>query len=260
MKIQRSIALGLILSNALVLQASAESDAIGPGDSDAKWVLGVGSAISNNIYADEDNLGVIYPKVEYRGERLFFKDGELGFTVYRHGNFSTGVLLTPDYSFLSDRGEYRSNDMLRGLEERDGTIEGGAYVFHTTDYGRTELRVFTDIANEHKGQTASLSYTADLSYGDWYINPYIGAVWASSDKVDHYYGVSAAEANIHRSAYNGSATTSAFAGVRARYAFNEHWDMELNAGATRFGSGITDSSIVDEKTAYHAGVSVNYNF
>lgn len=239
---------------------SAASDSFAPGDSDSKWVVGGGAVVSNNIYKGEDNMGVIYPNVEYRGERLFFKDGQLGYSVLRLGNLSGGLVLSPDASFLFDKSEYSDNSALAGLKERDATLEGGFYINHSTNMGRLKLTVLTDAASKHDGQTVSLSYTADMNMGDWNVNPYIGAAWISSDKINHHFGVSADEATSTRAAYEGKNTSNVFAGVRGRYEFNKNWDLNLNAGVSRLGSGITDSSIVDDKTVYSAGVGVNYNF
>lgn len=252
--------LALAVLSASITSYATANDSFAPGDSDSKWVLGGGGVVSTNIYAGEDNFGAIYPNVEYRGDRFFFKQGTLGFSALTMGDFSAGVVLTPDVSFLVDDKEYRKNLKLKGLKERDATIEGGFYVNHTTNMGRLNLTVLTDLANKHDGQSVSLSYTADLEFGGWNVNPYLGVGWVSDDKVNHHFGVSSAEATLHRAAYKAKNTTNGFAGVRGRYAFNDHWDINLTAGVTRYGSGITDSSIVDEKTAYHGSVAINYNF
>jgi outer membrane protein len=240
--------------------SSASSDSFAPGDSDSKWVVGLGTTVGTNVYRGEDNLGIIYPNVEYRGERFFFKDGQLGFSALQMGNFSGGLLLSSDISFLSDKGEYSDNKTLAGLKERDGTLEGGFYINHSTNMGRLKLTVLSDVAGEHDGQTVSLNYTGNMEMAGWNINPYVGATWASEDKINHHFGVSADEANTYRAAYQGKSSSSVFAGVRGRYEFTKNWDINLAAGVARLGSGITNSSIVDEKNIYHGSVGVNYNF
>ena len=139
-------------------------------------------------------------------------------------------------------------------------MEGGFYVFHTSDKGRMKFILNTDLGSKHEGQTALLSYTFDLRAGDWYVNPYVGAEWISSGKTDHYYGVSEAEATESRDAYKADSALNLFAGVRGRYELTDHWDVNLNAGFVALGDGIKDSSIVDEDFAYHTTVGINYNF
>jgi hypothetical protein len=67
-------------------------------------------------------------------------------------------------------------------------------------------------------------------------------------------------ATLTRSSYKGDSTVNFFAGVRARYEINDKWDLNLQTGTTHFGSGITDSSIVEEESAYYGSVSLDYNF
>lgn len=260
MKLVTKILAATITSLSFASLAAPASDSFAPGDSDSKWVVGGGGVIATNIYAGEDNLGIIYPNIEYRGERLFFKDGQLGLSVLSIGDFSGGLVLSADASFLMDDKEYRNNSQLAGLIERDATLEGGFYINHSTDMGRLKLTVLSDVAGKHNGQTVSLSYTGDMAMGSWKINPYIGTAWISQDKVEHHVGVSVAEATATRAAYQGKNTSNVFAGVRGRYDFSKNWDLNLEAGVTRFGSGINNSSIVDEKTAYHTSLGINYNF
>ncbi|MBL4581660.1 MAG: MipA/OmpV family protein [Gammaproteobacteria bacterium] len=165
-----------------------------------------------------------------------------------------------DESFLSDASEYRNNEILSGLIERDSTIEGGFYLNHTTDLGRLNFTLLTDLGNEHDGESASLRYTFDLSAGGWNINPFLGVNWLSSNKVNHRFGVSAAEANAFRSAYDADSAINASTGIRARYDINEHWDINLETGVSYLDSSIKDSSIVDGDNGYYAAISFNYNF
>ena len=246
------------------------SDAIGPGDSDSRWVLGGGVVTFNNIYVGESDMTVLFPNIIYNGERFFIKDGTANLALIQLGAFSTGLIVSPDASFLSDEDEYDDNARLAGLNERDGTLEGGFYVNHTTDLGRLKFVLLTDLGSEHDGQTATLQYTFDFKYGEWFINPVVGVSWISDKKVNHYYGVSAAEAipavgvfpvpTFVRAEYDGDSAFNAFAGIRARYELTEHWDVNTQAGVTSLGSGIRDSSIVDDDYIYHASVAVSYNF
>lgn len=252
--------IGLILTAVCTIHSAQASDAIGPGDRDARWLVGGGVDSSTSIYAGESNSSTIYPSIVFNGERLFFKAGSLNYSVKEWGSVSAGLTVSHDTNFLSSDEEYRKNPELAGLTKRDATLDGGFYINHTTDLGRLQFSYLTDLGNKHDGQSASIKYTFDLKMGNWYVNPVMGATWVSADKVNHYFGVSSAEASSTRLTYKGKSTANLFAGVRARYEISDKWDLNLRTGATRFGSGITDSSIVDEKSAYYSSVSINFNF
>ena len=62
-------ALAASFINLSFINAGFASDAIGPGDSESKWILG-GSAISMaNIYAGEGDSVELTPNIVFNGER-----------------------------------------------------------------------------------------------------------------------------------------------------------------------------------------------
>lgn len=236
------------------------SDAVGPGESDSRWVVGGAVVSVNNVYRGESNDAVLLPIFRYNGEKFFVKHGTANYSFFQNNGLSMGASLRLDGNYLIDDEEYRDNPYLKGLKERDGTVEGGLYILHTTDLGRLKVAAYSDIAGKHHGESAEVSYTMDLKFGDIFINPVLGAEWIGEDKLNHMYGVNAGEATATRAAYQTGSAVNFFAGVRARYEFTENWDMQLSTGVKRLDSSISDSSIVNADYDYHASVAVSYNF
>ena len=102
------------------------SDGIVPGDSNSKWVVGgsVGS-IENPFVGEDSHDGYLAPNIEYRGEKLFVKGGELGYNLFRSNGFGVGVVLTGKPSYFADDENYDDNEKLEHIEERDGTLDAG---------------------------------------------------------------------------------------------------------------------------------------
>lgn len=253
-------ALAILIGTTVLTKAPLASDAIGPGDSDSRWILGASAFALNNVYVGEDALLLAAPRLTYNGEHLFLKEGSLNLSFGEQGSFGGGLTLNLDNSFLSDEDEYEDTRELAGLFERDATVEGGFYINHTTDMGRLKLTVVTDLDDKHEGHTASLKYTFDMLAGGWYINPVVGMHWLSNNKVNHHYGVSEAEALPGRAAYQAGSALNLFAGLRARYEFTEHWDISLQSALTYLDSDIRDSSIVDDDYVFQVGATLSYNF
>ncbi|GHA03108.1 hypothetical protein GCM10008090_10080 [Arenicella chitinivorans] len=239
---------------------SNAGDAIGPGDSNSKWVVGATLGAFSNPYSGEDDDAWISPNLRYNGERIFYQDGSLNVHITRSNGFSAGLKFALDAGFLLDSDDYKKNEKLAGLNERDGTILGGIYVNHDTDLGRLSFNVLTDAGNEHDGRSALIKYTFDLKAGDWNINPELGAQWLSADYVNHYVGVSESEATTTRPEFSADDTFVAFAGIRARYEFTENWDINVETGVSKLGSEFKDSPILDEDVVYQASIGINYNF
>lgn len=252
--------IALAISVATFTMSIQASDAIGPGDSDSKWIVGASVVGLNNIYAGEGGLAYVFPNIVYNGDRFFIKNGAMNLFVAEVNGFSGGLTLGLDGSYLSDEDEYEDTDELNGLIERDATVEGGFYLNHTTEMGRLKLTVLTDLADEHDGETVSLGYTFDLNAGGWAINPVVSLRWMSQGKVNHHFGVSASEATATRAVYDTDSALNVYAGVRGRYEFSENWDVSLETGVTYLDSTIRDSSIVEDDSIFHAGITVSYNF
>jgi outer membrane protein len=248
-----------LASSLFALTANA-NDAVGPGESDSTWIVGGSLTHHNNLYAGEDNDTSAFPVIRYNGDRFFVKDGSLNLHLGKQEAWSYGLTLSPSGSLLSDKDEYKDNARLQGLEEREYTAEGGFYVNHTNEKGRLHFSLRSDLGSEHDGQTAVVNYTWDLRAGEWFINPYVGAEWISSNKADHLFGVNEAESTDTRAAYQASSSFNAFAGVRGRLELTDKWDFNFNSGLVALGDGIKDSSIVDEDHLYFSSVGVNYNF
>ncbi len=240
--------------------SSMASDAIAPGDSDSKWVVGGQIGTISNPYAGEDTVGFILPNVEYRGENFFVKDGHIAYKLFGTSGFSGGITLTGRGSFLYDDDEYEDNRALAGLKEKDGTLDAGFYLLHKSSLGRLKVTVLDEITGEHNGQSADINYIFDFKIYKWYVNPVIGLAWSSSNSVDHFYGVSEDEETATRAAYEGDDTIDLYTGIRGRYEFTQHWDINLAAVYVNLGSGITDSSIVDEDELFISSVGASYNF
>jgi len=257
-KIARTV--GLSLSALVASGTIYASDAVGPGDSDSKWILGGGLVNYNNIYKGEDSETKIYPNFAYQGDTFFFKNGTLNLSLLKRNKYTFGLTAGGNGNFLSDQSEYVNNPFLTGLMERKNTVEGGFYMNHTSSLGRLNFTMVSDLADKHNGESASLSYVFDFKVGDWNINPSLGLHWMAKDKVNYYYGVSAAESNANRAAYQAGSALNVSAGIRARYDITENVDFNFNTGVSYLDDSIKDSSIVDARNGYYAGFSFNYNF
>lgn len=252
--------LSMVCISILAPTMANASDAVGPGDSNSTWVVGVAAGASKNPYVGEDEETWISPTIRYNGERFFVKESSLNMHITQRHGFSAGLKLALDGGFLSDKDNFRNNEKLASLKERDATILGGIYVIHDTNLGRLSFDVLTDAANEHDGRIAQLKYTFDFNAGNWSINPEVGAEWLSSNYADHYVGVTASEANSSLLEYKSQDTLITSAGIRTRYAFNDNWDIDFKVAVSKLGRELKESPLIEDDVIYQASLGVNYNF
>jgi outer membrane protein len=111
-----------------------------------------------------------------------------------------------------------------------------------------------------KGRKADIQFGSPFRFGQWTIEPHIGAEWLNNDNVDYYYGVTSAESRPWRDQYTGKSSYNFSAGTRFDYRFTPHQNVSLDVGVTRLGSGITDSPLVDKTVIPQVRLSYLYRF
>ena len=257
-----------VLVSGLARAEAPVSDALSPGESSSRWVLGGTFLAGDNPYvndgdSDDKNFIGLTPRLEYRGERIFLDAEGLGLTLFRKANFSVGGIITGDSSYLSYEENYEDNKALVGIRERDTTWNAGLYLIGNLGAGQIRLKAVQEVSSEHDGQVVDLSYSHNFSVGDRLnITPRIGVEWASSEWVNYFFGVSAEEAEVapYISAYNTGSAYSTFAEIDTRYEFSKHWDAELGVSVFAYGKNIKYSPLIQDATTVYLRAGVNYNF
>jgi len=224
------------------------------------FMAGAGAVITRNPYK---GIGA-----EGRGIPLFF---------YRSENLSLyGPIAS--YSLLDDVGwrlrglarmrfeGYDQDDSryLRGMDDRDWTLELGAAVSRGFGPGELTASGTSDVLNEHRGHEVRLTYDYDFrgAFGvtELSVTPGAGLTYRSSDLNDYYYGVRSDEAAPGRPEYEAGDSTGLLASLRANYMLNERWSVMAMTAVEWLGSEITDSPIVDKDYEVSALLGVMYRF
>jgi outer membrane protein len=151
-------------------------------------------------------------------------------------------------------------DEWRGLHERKPGFDAGVSLLWETGVGEIDLDLLTDVSNRSKGQEAVVSYAYPFSQGRWTLRPEVGVSWQSEDLADYYFGVDVDERRAGRPAYEADATVTPFAGVEIEYAISKQTHLLGGLGVGRFGDGISDSPIVDERSVGGGYLGLTYIF
>ena len=264
--ILKSVLLTTLMTAGLSIHAFAESkrvsDGIAPGDTNSKWLLGatVGSVNNEFVGEDSDWEGFLHFNAEYRGEKFFIAKNEIGYNLSRNNGMSFGVLATSKSGVLYDDDLYDDNKVLAHLEQRDATLDMGIYFIHNSDLGQLRMRLLEEVTGDHKGRSFDASYTFDLNYGGWRVNPFVATSYLTDEAVDYFFGVSQMESTDQLAAYEGKGGFNLTAGLNATYALTENWDLGFGTTVSKLGSGIANSSIMTDDMIYTASATINYNF
>jgi outer membrane protein len=226
-----------------------------PEGDKSTWLLGIGGGLQKKIYAGSDTKFRVLPLLTYENSWVKVAGPGVGLKLGRSGGFS--YMLNARYA-LGDG--YKSSDawVLEGMNKRKASVWVGPEVSWDSDFGRLSAGVQADASQKSEGYQATLNYSRDFRFGRFSIGPNVGLSWLSSQYVDYYYGVTEAEATNWRSQYEGKASLNLGVGLRGRYMIDAHQFASFELGVKHYGSGITDSPLVDRR--YQPQLSLGYAY
>ncbi len=251
------IAAVLAISGAAVHVSGAESEGDTSAESEeAKVFVGGGAVISSKPYDGVDSKVYPIPMFGYEGERLYLRGISGGYRLFKHGGWSIGPMVRPRFEGY----EADDSDALRGMDDRDLTLDGGVNLEARTKWGLFGAMFLTDVLGEHDGQEFEASYTVLFPYAGFTFIPSVALRWRSDDLVDYYYGVKRNEARAGRPAYTPSDTLDPVIRLAVRRELTDHWGLLLGFQYEWLSEEISDSPIVDDDTAFSVLVGATYTF
>lgn len=252
---RRSLAVALL--GAAPLQAAWSDETDGPPGADGRhWGIGLGGGIQTQPYAGVDRKTQALPILFFENRYVRLIGPGIDLKLPDAGPVS--FALRARYS-----GEgYTEDDspMLAGMGSRHGGVWLGASARWRNDIAQVFSEVSGDVSGRSNGLQARLGIDKEFRLGRFGLTPGISATWYDSKYVDYYYGVTSAEALATRAQYSGRATVNTELSLRSRYMLSPQSALTFEIGATRLGSGITDSPLVDRSTTAKVGVGYLYRF
>ncbi|MCA1325907.1 MipA/OmpV family protein [Herbaspirillum sp. alder98] len=220
------------------------------------WALGVAAGVERSPYRGYGNKTRALPLLMYNGSRFRF----VGTTA----DLKLGALGPVSFDLRAKYADdgYKAGDapILNGMEERKDGFWAGAHAMWRNPYADLSLEWLTDASGHSSGQTLKLLAEHRFKTGRLTFVPYLGANWMSSNYVDYYFGVRQNEATAQRAAYRGGSTTNLVGGLRTDFSFTQSQSLFLDLRLTHFGSGITDSPLVDRSSAAAVRAGYLYRF
>lgn len=222
----------------------------------SQWSLGLGAIAVDKAYREFDREFYALPLVSF--ENRWISASVPTFDVKLFSGESVSFRLRARWS--GDGYEAEDSPFLEGMAERKSSLWAGGAVIWKNDVVNVSAEVLADAMGESKGARAKIQIDRRFALRNFGITPRLAAEWVDDKYVDYYYGVSGLEARAGRPAYQGKATTNVQTGVRLDYTPARHHTVFLDMAATRFGSTIEDSPLVDEPNQLSFGLGYVYRF
>ena len=238
-----------------------------PGAPEGDWQFRLGAlgAYGPEYEGSDAYEFSVFPLIEVEYRERFFLSPARG----------AGVVLVDDaiqlevavgYAFGRDEDD---SDDLTGL----GDVDGGAVAIVDAEYSLVEQEILPGLSfgarfeHQFTGDDTGFTLGADIGYRHavnrrFFLRPSIGAVYASGEYMDAYFGVSPSQsAGSGLTAYNpSSGFKSAGATLAAFYQLNRNWGTNAILTYSRLLGDAADSPIVEDENQYRALLGLVYRF
>ncbi|BDM63406.1 outer membrane MltA-interaction protein MipA [Shewanella sp. NFH-SH190041] len=254
-----------------------------------QWQLGIAAGWgekSNPLYQFDDIPIYLIPSIAYYGERFFFDNGLLGYTLADQTHYSVNLM----GSFSSDRAWFERWDpsniftgtgyqlsqptqlphpyhlppetplQIQSLEGRNFTYLGGIEGFFYTKAGNFRLALAHDLFKVHHGSEAQIKWFTNWQLRKLKVDLALALDWKSHEVVNYYYGVRPSENLYWSEHFHGRSTWNRSVELNFSYPLTEHLEMLLLGRYTRFGTGIANSPLLKQDYSHSLFVGAAYRF
>lgn len=237
-------AAGLLLAAALLpLLVQAQEIVRVPIVDEAEGTPGLGGLlrVGHQAYLGEPSRTDFIPLYLYEGRYAFAHGTSFGIHALRNdwvtfdllGRMGLNRMLPDDISEL------------RGLREREHTLDAGASLGFRSPLGELQFTAVKDVVDRSNGREFDLSYRLPIRHGRWTFTPWVSLIRQDENLTAYYYGVSPIEATPERPAYvPGEAQNLAY-GLNTAFRMNDRFFMFANVGVDEVDDTIASSPIVE---------------
>ncbi len=262
------------VATGLLFAATASVAAGPPAAGESPWRLGIalgyGERSNPLALADDIRIGIDID-VAWFGERWFFDNGDLGFTLVDSDRYTFNLVgrVNSDRVFFSktDTDFISVFDASGGVAtlqvsvpDRDYAAELGAELLVDGDWGYLQASAHHDVSGTHDGLELYLNTGRTFRQQRWAFEPSFGLSWKSRKLNDYYWGVRQEEANVLFPPYRAGAGVNAHARFVASYVLDRHWTFLVIAEYERLNAEAAASPIVDQRGVIGAFAGFRYGF
>ena len=220
--------------------------------------LGLEARLEQSPYRGGGTRYDLVPLYLYEGEHVYLHAYRAGlkFDLRRARRFDV---------FLAHRFEGfpydRMPSSLAGMTGRDPEGDLGLRYEERHDWGDVFGEVLHDISGVSLGDEGRLGYSYTWRTGSLWLTPVLTLAARDARLNNYYYGVRPSEAMPpERPAYQPGSGFNSTVGINVRYDLTERWKLLAGLSATRWGSGVRHSPIVDDRIQFAGFAAFAYDF
>ncbi len=209
------------------------------------FIYGAGVAYQQQLYKGFDQRTIALPLIGYVGENLNVFGPFVSYSFYKKDDWKVDVNLSPRFSGY----EASDSPFFEGMSERKDSLDAGFSLNYSPANWTLKFSTLSDVLSKSKGNEFSFMVANKHKIGLLSIEPSVTISQFDNDLSDYYFGVLQNEATDSRSYYEGTSSVNKTVGVAFTHPLPIGL-LRLDVSNTWYGSGITDSPLVDSDKSF----------
>ncbi|WP_404394028.1 MipA/OmpV family protein [Pseudoalteromonas phenolica] len=205
------------------------------------YLYGIGLGLSQEIYKGYNRRVIPLPILGYRGEKLSVYGPFVSYELLELGDVELEVQASPRFQGFDES----DSDIFLGMEERDFSMDLGAYLKYERDNWKLSVGFLRDIFNKSDGLELKAKIAKAYKFGPIFFEPNLSISHLDKNHVDYYYGVRDFEVTQSRALYQGDSAINQSIGFSVSTPIFFGGFTQLAIDYTMFDSSITDSPLVE---------------
>jgi outer membrane protein len=209
------------------------------------YIYGAGVAYQQQIYKGFDQRTIAIPLLGYVGEKLNVFGPFVSYSLFKKNDWAFDLNLSPRFNGFDDE----DSDFFIGMQERKDSLDAGFALKYNPNNWSYQFKALTDVLSKSNGTDIELNFTRKFKYKFLTIEPSLSIQHLDKNLTDYYYGVQQLEVTSNRSYFEGSSTINKSLNLSLTTP-SPIGLVRLDLGNTWFGSGITDSPLVEKDHSF----------
>lgn len=211
------------------------------------FIYGAGVAFNQQIYKGFDQRTIAIPLVGYVGEKFNVFGPFINYSMIRNDEWNIDLNLSPRFNGYDEE----DSDFFSGMKERKDSLDAGFTFKYNPNTWSYQFKALTDVLSKSSGSEYEFNVAKKFKSKALTIEPSVSINRLNHNLVDYYYGVTADEATELRPYYEGLSTTNKSLNLSLSHPIPIGL-VRLDLSNTWYGSGIANSSLVDDDKALSA--------
>jgi outer membrane protein len=259
-----------------------------------EFSLAIGAGILTNPMHGGSNIPlVLIPQISYYGEKMFFENNALGYSIYEETKLSLSAisLINRENGFFNrwhpsnvfspvNTNAFTENDSssdeltnkessepaidVNDIDSRKWALDAGIQAnWFISENNHLKVRLLHDVNNVYNGFNGKIEFSHHFTgFGmpntQWRITT--GVNWLSKKQVDFYYGIDENDTDKTSYYYQGKSAFNPYIKIHSNYNINNNWRFTFTARVEVLAQAITNSPLIKDETIETIFLGVVYDY